>query len=202
MLRTKYIAIPFSAISLGAGSVPAISQDFYAGVFGGWSQVSHNVLDDEDLTPGVEADMRTYGGLFGWRNPNGIGVEADFSLPVESTTPECEGGAPSGGWCDFNWDGRVRGILSSDFNGGRLFAAAGGAIINLGYRHWFDGSFSNETLYGVTFGVGADIDIGANASIRIEGLSDQFMEQPISLPDGYNGRWSQNTIRAAAIFNF
>jgi opacity protein-like surface antigen len=176
----------------------------YAGVFGGailydghvdWSDGSsysvHNgTLGSAGLLFGVrlQQDDWFYGGE----------VDGDLSFGQVRTTSG-DGCAAFAEWCDHVASAHARGIVGRNVNGVDIFASAGLAVAAVKIADAQSGV--TATLTGYSLGLGAEFDVNQHLALRVEGLHDRFGDHAIHSP-AYNGKWSQNTVRAAAIFHF
>lgn len=188
-----------------AAAADPMGPSFYAGVFGG--AVFYN--GQVDFTNGsgnlstTDGTLGTAGLLFGIRlQPNdwfyGGEVDGGLSFGQVSTTyaPGCSTFAE---WCDQVGSMHARGIVGRSVNGVDVFASAGLAVASIKYAD--SGPGVAATLTGYSLGLGAEFDVKQHVALRVEFLHDRFGDHGIHAPV-YNGKWSQNTVRAAAIFHF
>lgn len=180
------------------GWMPAdYGKTFYAGLFVGqqFFEARQSFISDGESWNTLDGDSTVFGGLVGWRhlldrNGTFAALEADVAvgdpaLPDSALT-----------WTDFHGSARVRGLLGAPVHD-RVTVFAGFGLAAAALE--FDGGIQ-KTLLGVTAGVGVEVEVHDRFRLRIEGLHDSYGRTTID--DTYNGRWSDTTVRAAAIFDF
>lgn len=179
---------------------PALADDygktFYAGILVGqqFYNASMHFQNGDDWWS-RDSDFTEFGGLVGWRRDIGqSGAFAALELDAVFGNPDF-GEIDFLAWTEFHGAGHVRGLVGTTLHDNvSVFASFGLAAAFLEY----DG-YRDETLLGVTAGVGAEVELHDNFRLRVEGLYDAYGTEQV---DNYNGRWSNVTVRAAAIFDF
>ena len=197
---------PASASAQSTQGAPSTMGEFYAGLLFGQQNYDGKIWNGAILEDQTSGNLNSAGVIVGWRGNNDdffYGLEADFSVPFDGTLTAngvgC-GAALSGVWCGFEADGHLRAIAGLQFDRFDVFAGVGVAAAKLVYSSVNAGDFESSVLTGYTLGLGVDVRVNENWKLRVEGLHDNFNDATFS--DGYNGQWSQNTVRAAAIFKF
>jgi outer membrane immunogenic protein len=124
-----------------------------------------------------------------------VGLESDIGIGLGNFDQEdvdLSGACDWGAWCDFN--GHLRGRLGVSLDSLDIFVAGGLAFANAS-----DQSGSSEIMTGWTVGAGLEYGWTENVSLRVEFLHDEYGSRDVN---GYDSKWSDNTVRAAAIFKF
>ena len=197
---------PASASEQSTQGTPSTAGEFYAGLLFGQQNYDGEIWNGALFENQTNGKLNSAGVIVGWRDNNAnffYGIEADFSVPFDGTVTNNGAGcgtAASIVWCGFEADGHVRAIAGLQFDQFDVFAGVGVAATKLVYSNLAFGDFESSVLTGYTLGLGVDVRVNENWKLRVEGLHDNFNDATFS--DGYNGQWSQNTVRAAAIFKF
>jgi len=188
-----------------AATADPMNPSFYAGVFGGgvfYNGDYGNVGYPPSVT--TSGTLGTAGGLVGARFQQGdwfFGGELDGGFSFGESVDSSHVGCAAAGldWCGQKGSIHSRAVVGRSVNGIDIFASAGLAAAFMEYQNT-SASASPLTIFGYSVGAGVEFDVTERASARVEFLHDQFGTQ--ATESGYNGKWSQNTVRAAAIFRF
>ena len=197
-------ALIFGAIGSATAAraqTPYDNLEFYLGAHGGVLFGDGELYDDVGgIFDTSNATLGLLGVLGGMNIRNEywfFGVEADVGFALDSSIPS----GPCGGvdLCDITTTGHVRGRVGYMLGNVDLFVAGGLALAHaemnvLSASH-------TKTLTGVTIGAGADIAVSDKLKARVEVLHDDYGDKEFA--PGYGVKnWSDNTVRAAAIFTF
>lgn len=210
------------AIALAATAItsPALAADvvepapvdpweFYIGVHGGvvwgdgtWEDVGGNTTD-------LGGTRGVFGALAGinYRMDSAFfGLEGDigFATGEPDKLFDVFDACGNGAWCD--WNGHVRLRAGMGITDGLDLFVAGGLALADGNGDDDEALFgqSDDDLFvGWTLGVGADYAVNDHFKLRVEYIYDDYGDRnPYPNVPNYNAEWSDNTVRAAAIFEF
>jgi outer membrane immunogenic protein len=191
------MAVAGQAVAADVSSYADEKTDYYVGVMGGIAGAHQDVQDPVDDPPyGEDPTITSLGVLAGARWHMGdyvAGGELDIAAAL------------NGDFTDNSFQvneekgtAHARLLLGRELGPVTLFAAGGIAAARLRYQS--GNTFENATFVGWTVGAGADVRVSDHVSVRAEFLHDDFGNHTFS--DDYNGSWTENTVRAAAIFHF
>ena len=186
---------------------PGDPWEFYIGVHGG------AVFGDGEWSDGfnnfdLDGDRAIFGGLAGvnYRQDSiFFGLEGDLGVATGDFDFDFfgshEDGCGNGTWCDVN--GHIRARLGAAFDNLDLFIAGGLALADGKGGTSVIGFTNNDIFVGWSIGAGADFAISDMWKVRLEFLHDDYGHRhPVTIDPNYSSKWTDNTVRAAAIFEF
>ena len=188
-------------------SAPIDPWEFYVGVHGG------AIFGDGNYEFGgtnfdLDGTRAIFGGLAGvnYRMDNVfLGLEGDVGLATGNFKFDFfgtnEDGCGNGAWCDAN--GHVRARVGFALDNLDLFVAGGLALADGSGGSSVIGGTNNDMFVGWSLGAGADYTVTDQFKLRIEFLHDDYGNRhPVDFDPNYSSNWTDNTVRAAAIFQF
>lgn len=217
MKQHRYLAgmvavAAFVSPTLAADLIDAQSAnpwEFYIGAHGG------GVFGDGDYQFGgtsldLDGDRAIFGALVGLNyrmDTVFFGVEGDVGFATGSFDFDFFGtnrdGCGNGAWCDFNGHIRARAGLAAT-EGLDLFVAGGLALADGSGGDSVFVDSNNDMFVGWSIGAGVEYAPSDAWKVRLEVLHDDYGHRDPTPSDttNYSSNWTDNTVRAAVIFNF
>ena len=176
----------------------ADKSDLYVGVLLGASSTSGRLTNpiysiDDTQNDGVDR----IGAVLGWRMNHDDwiwGAEADANFALNGSLSPYDGVTGNFG------NGHLRALVGRNFGNLALYVAGGAALGSFALNsNSVDNNDINQIHLGWTAGIGAEVNVTQNIALRAEFLHDDYNFAPGA---SYNQKWSENTVRAGAIFKF
>ncbi|MBC8038906.1 MAG: porin family protein [Rhizobiales bacterium] len=210
MMQRWYLA---SAVTMTVFVSPVLAGpgdpwEFYIGVHGG-GVFGDGDYDFAGTDLDLDGDRAIFGGLAGLNYRHDIiffGLEGDFGFATGDFDfdffSDNQDGCGNGAWCDYNGHIRARAGVSVDSLD--LFIAGGLALADGKGGDSALGGTNNDTFVGWSIGGGADFEVSDGWKVRLEFLHDDYgSRHPVKFDTtNYSSKWTDNTVRAAAIFEF
>jgi opacity protein-like surface antigen len=182
---------------------PVIDSQFsiYLGAFAGAAFTDALACELEDPfcgfpSDGTNAVLGVLGGVNADFGNYLVGLEGDFGTYLDgdlSFTADFESGLSK-----IKWNGHLRGLVGTKFNGFELYVAGGLAVAEARLNE-VDQSDS-DVVYGWSAGIGIQGMVADNIYARLEYLHDDYSGGNFIPGERYSADWTDNIVRGALIF--